>query len=514
MLKFVKDMLAQARSKKGMSVYVPELENLEARLTVNPDDPAANSEAREMLLALRPALKDDLPDPPAPTVVIHPGIANLRQSAGLAPIDPTAAPTLGTAPPMGGSPVGSGGSPPPPLLPEGMPPPPVSRASTKLKIPKREVRSLAELEKLKTKDWATENPVDKIADHRPAAISGVRLPTADSGAVASRPKKAFLKVKELDSVNSALETSGSLFRMEAVGSAGEDGFVEIRPQFHGSADDVETSNRFIPELNTARKADLVSEDGLIAWADCHKMAQMVMGIAPSKEVLSLPGGREVKPLSSAEADEIRDTKTVNSEASRMVHTLYGAALPGFAKSLKDDTSSKAVKVRAAIERAQTAQSDSKNKVPLVGRKSYKAILAGIDDKDSHDYKIYDDFCREFGINHHAMPDVGDAFTIVNDDVEFKKRKAAIAAAKEAKTPPPPDVWNFHWAGVVAVNDDGSYMTLENTSTEHMEDVNDDWYYAVYDPAKGQDFHSVHKNDPAILSRAITVLVRGGGKKGK
>lgn len=510
MLKFVKDMLAQARKKKGMAVYIPELEDLETRLTAAPDDPAANREARDTLLALRPTLKDDLPDPPAPAVVIHPGIANLRQSAGLPPIDPTAAATTSTAPPMGLAPSGSGGSLPPPLPPGGMPPPVGPKASTKLKIPKRKKRTLTELKDVKDLNWHTENPVDKIAEYRPAAIANIRLPTEDTGVVGNRPKQAFLDESKVDEVNAALEASGSFIRMEPVGPAGEDGFVEVRPTVAGSVKDMPGDLRFMSELSTARQEGGETDDPLVAWSDCHKMSQMVMGIKKnSVEKIVFPDGQTLKPMSQSKGNEVGGIK--NSEASRMVHSLLGAALPGFSESLVGDTSDKAEDIRSTIKEAKDRQAEFSGKAPLIGRSAYEAILKDIDDPSSHEYEIYDDFCKIFGINHHAVPNVGDAFTIVNDDIELKNRKDAITQAEEDGEDPPPDAWNFHWAGVVAVNDDGTYMTLENTSTEHPGDVNNDWYYAVYDPSKGKDFHSVHKNDKAILGNAMTVLVRGGAK---
>ena len=57
------------------------------------------------------------------------------------------------------------------------------------------------------------------------------------------------------------------------------------------------------------------------------------------------------------------------------------------------------------------------------------------------------------------------------------------------------------------NEDGSYMTLENLSVEDSNAVNDNWYFAIYDPNQGKDFHSVNAKDSHVGTRPITMVVR-------
>jgi len=147
-------------------------------------------------------------------------------------------------------------------------------------------------------------------------------------------------------------------------------------------------------------------------------------------------------------------------------------------------------------------------VPANFRAVYRAIC---DDPD-----LYDRFSRAFGVNAYAQPKVGEAVTQINDE---GFRYAAMKGDKEA--------WNFHWAGVVLANDDGSFMTLENLSTENLTAVNTDWYFALYKqpqpiPRDGvaptgkkpddfkpanESFHEVNKADAHVVSYPLTMVMQ-------
>ena len=79
---------------------------------------------------------------------------------------------------------------------------------------------------------------------------------------------------------------------------------------------------------------------------------------------------------------------------------------------------------------------------------------------------------------------------------------AEEAASNAK-----DLWNYHWAGVVMVNPDGSFMTLENLSVEDAAAVNEDWYFALYQADGEGSFHAVNCLDDHVVDGATTIVMK-------
>ncbi len=127
-------------------------------------------------------------------------------------------------------------------------------------------------------------------------------------------------------------------------------------------------------------------------------------------------------------------------------------------------------------------------VPKDLRKTYMAI--------AEDPALMDALSRELGLNQYARPAVGDAMCQLNDDVRKED------AEEEGR-----DIWNYHWAGVVMVNDDGSFMALENLSVEDQRAVNEDWYFALYRPDGDGSFHAVNCHDDHVVANATTMVMK-------
>lgn len=186
-------------------------------------------------------------------------------------------------------------------------------------------------------------------------------------------------------------------------------------------------------------------------------------------------------------------------------------------------------------------------VPTDLRATYHAICA--------DPKLLDAFSRELGINEYAAPVVGDAMCQLNDDFKKKQaedeavaladvaraararaldlRRAAILAAAsddggdeekaaadaaekiaeeaEEAASNAKDLWNYHWAGVVMVNPDGSFMTLENLSVEDAAAVNEDWYFALYQADGEGSFHAINCLDDHVVDGATTIVMKNTEK---
>ncbi|AVO38765.1 hypothetical protein [Pukyongiella litopenaei] len=127
-------------------------------------------------------------------------------------------------------------------------------------------------------------------------------------------------------------------------------------------------------------------------------------------------------------------------------------------------------------------------VPKDMRKTYMAI--------AEDPALMDALSRELGLNQYARPAVGDAMCQLNDDIRKEE------AEDEGR-----DIWNYHWAGVVMVNDDGSFMALENLSVEDQRAVNEDWYFALYRPDGDGSFHAVNCHDDHVVANATTMVMK-------
>ncbi|WP_143663839.1 DUF4157 domain-containing protein [Streptomyces sp. rh34] len=74
----------------------------------------------------------------------------------------------------------------------------------------------------------------------------------------------------------------------------------------------------------------------------------------------------------------------------------------------------------------------------------------------------DDAARELGINNHARPEVGEAFATLSIGSDAKIDYATAAEGETSTDRSAVDVWNYHFAGVVARSTDRQdWVTLEN-----------------------------------------------------
>ena len=180
-------------------------------------------------------------------------------------------------------------------------------------------------------------------------------------------------------------------------------------------------------------------------------------------------------------------------ANRAMHGVFASAMPKIKAKLQKkaegtELSDKEIalmkQISLAEEEREKAPYEPVGKAPPNFREAYRAIC--------DDEEMSKEFAKEFGINEAIVPKVGSAFSQIKDEMEKKQN--------------PTDLWNFHFAGVVLVNPDGSYMTLENLSVEDATAVNDDWYFAVYDPKTGKSFHEVNMKDSHVGAYPITLLL--------
>lgn len=102
------------------------------------------------------------------------------------------------------------------------------------------------------------------------------------------------------------------------------------------------------------------------------------------------------------------------------------------------------------------------------------------------------FDEKVGINRHANPDVGDAYTISSGGPPKSSRPT----------------WNFHWAGVLFKSTTGSdNITMENYAGNRT----DEWYFQMYgvptktDAHTGQTFHEQHRDVHAQHGTTPTTL---------
>jgi hypothetical protein len=329
------------------------------------------------------------------------------------------------------------------------------------------------------------------------------------------------------------------------------------------------------------------ENTFVSWADCHRTSQLVMGSEDQPlgteniERCVMRGSKGelvVEPISSEHAKNSIPGAS-DSGGNRAMHGFFNAAMPDFLQ----DISSKSESGRTEAEKrvlasGERAQADQRARAELA---TLNRRLKGVDEKlkelrgqDDHaslieqreavgraqnrpdrdltdafrlldelerkigvvpgpapdrsvpanfrdvyraiceDPALYDKFSQDYGVNAYVKPKPGEAVTQINDEIQKQKME------REGK-----DIWNFHWAGVVLANDDGSYMTLENLSVEDLRAVNTDWYFAVYkpgDPVAGakatgrrsddfapgdQSFHEVNKADSHVTDYPLTMAIK-------
>lgn len=76
--------------------------------------------------------------------------------------------------------------------------------------------------------------------------------------------------------------------------------------------------------------------------------------------------------------------------------------------------------------------------------------------------------RELGVNNHAQPEVGEAFATLSIGSDAKVDYATAAAGETSTDRGAVDVWNYHFAGVVARSLDGhDWVTLENYTRDQQ-----------------------------------------------
>ena len=201
------------------------------------------------------------------------------------------------------------------------------------------------------------------------------------------------------------------------------------------------------------------------------------------------GPKSIPPIPKQIAKTIASASDFG--ANRAMHALFNATMPDFKEQLikeaggADKLSKEAKLVIGQIDEAIRM---AKPGEPANFRATYKAICKNPE--------LHKKFSTANGVNGAVRPEVGDALAQINDEYE------------KASAPEGTDLWNFHFAGVVLANKDGSYMTMENLSVEDSNAVNDNWYFAVYDPnQEGKDFHAVNAEDDHVGDSPITMRFR-------
>jgi hypothetical protein len=343
--------------------------------------------------------------------------------------------------------------------------------------------------------WESGSSVDSIKEHRPADIGTAKVDK-------DKPKQALVKAAALAQANEQLERAGSFIRLEVASRPDQDGFVKIRPVFKVDKQITAThaeSHHKLVGLNKARQDQLgasqeATEDKqYVSWADCHRTAQTIMGsedsssgIADQERVVMKGLDTLVEPIPKSRISELPGAS--DHGANRAMHGFFAAAMPKLHARLEKKQKEGAELTKVEKEALQLISAQMSN--PSDAPRNFRSVYA----KLCGDKAIAKEFAQEFGVNEAIVPKVGTAFAQINDEGE------KAAAKKEGK-----DLWNFHFAGVVLVNPDGSYMTLENLSVEDSNAVNDDWYFAVYDPKNGKSFHEVNAKDSHVGKSPITLL---------
>jgi hypothetical protein len=347
----------------------------------------------------------------------------------------------------------------------------------------------------------TENPDNWVEGKSEDSIKKYRAKTIATARVdLDKPKEAQVKVEALADANEQLRKAGSFIRLEVAGKPDADGFVKVRPVWNMEQAMSKTgaeSHEKLVRMNAPRQQGLrpsdeaVKETQFVSWADCHRTAQTIMGSEDTasgiedREGVVMKGLDEpIRPVPKSRTKEIAGA--TDHGANRAMHGFFGAAMPKMRQKLVAKQKEGALtKAETELLRQIDAQGQGENLKNF--RQAYRTVC---DDPD-----LAREFSAEFGINEAIVPRVGTAFAQINDEME----KSDGEKTGE-------DLWNFHFAGVVLVNPDGSYMTLENLSVEDSTAVNDNWYFAVYDPKNGKSFHDVNAEDDHVGDHPITLLL--------
>lgn len=318
-------------------------------------------------------------------------------------------------------------------------------------------------------------------------------------------KEVSISEASLKQANEQLAAKGAFIRLVPSGPP-KDGFVSVKPQLQSLAATSEHSK--LSTINADRQSKTsggpATEKSYVSWADCHRTAQTIMGSEDTTSGIRdqehvRVGGVTVPPVLKAKMSAIAGA--TDHGANRAMHALFQKAMPEFAETLRQRTP-QTEEMREAIRlidaaianRSAEARGKPLTEAPANFGRAYRYIFGSADEREKGKGPLAEDFAKQFGVNKHAAPQVGQAFAQINDEVEKD------AALKES---PPRDLWNFHFAGVVMVDADGSYLTLENLSTENPTAVNDDWYFRLYNPDRS--FHTENYSDAHVGNYPLTML---------
>jgi hypothetical protein len=363
---------------------------------------------------------------------------------------------------------------------------------------------LAELRSKAERDFPAKS-CPSAADIRKSMESGVNWQTGkDMGVYAGVKESAHIKMggwrevsiseTSLKQANEQLAAKGAFIRLVPTGAA-SDGFVSVRPEWNGSrtVTSQEKENHSLLAAFNAKRQETVkpgdtvtTETGFVSWADCHRTAQTIMGSEDTPFAIMdrehiLVGGKTVAPLSKAAIGSGSIAAATDHGSNRGMHALFNRAMPEFAKTLREKPTRTPAEDQL-IRTIDTAVTTTKTEGAANFRQSYRQIV------DNPALAAL--FGQQFGVNGHATPKVGQAFAQINDEYEKANAKGR-------------DLWNFHFAGVVMVDTDGSYLTLENLSTEDSSAVNDNWYFRLYN--SDRNFHAENKTDTHVGGYPLTAL---------
>ena len=301
--------------------------------------------------------------------------------------------------------------------------------------------------------------------------------------------------KKLLAASSAIGLKKSADVMEMGGNTIHSVVPFLRDQAIADVDHDRTKK--LKQINSGalKDDDGVTDDQVMAfWTDCGKAARTIMGV--------------------------QDTGT-NPHAKTNVGDTAASGHPG---SFSDELYPKAItaffgsKANAAFLKKGTHYKSFLGRTWFVkpknaahAKRMYWAL--GKDGREAFDAHV--------GINRHANPEIGDAYTMVTEGT-------MPGFAATGKT------WNFHWAGVIG-KDGGDNLTLEGYAinagpaikeaketlkgealAKKIEElkvwaadyVDRDWLFQMYGTDPGETFHDDHLKSGTHGNRATTMHATG------
>jgi hypothetical protein len=320
-------------------------------------------------------------------------------------------------------------------------------------------------------------PPIKLSANKKLALFDKQVLYADANLVKTSNEQlaaagAYIQLKVSSSDVVRVSGSGFLGRVEI-------GWVKSRAPRSGFM-------RTLGDQNQGRK-------GYVSYADCHRTAQTVMGsqsqgIENTEEVVLTPNYLEhlgTQNLALESSGDSRQKNLQGAHANRGMYAFFNMALPIFAAFLRRYNANKYDAMIREIEAIGLTTLGKFDKTAYgKSSKAYRAILADVNAASL--------FAAKFGVNESLVPQVGHAISQINDEFE----RAQVLNR---------DLWNFHWAGVIMVEDD-DYITLENLSVENENVINAKWYFQMYGRGQ-QSFHTQNKTDPHVGTLPLTLGFR-------